>query len=62
MEFQWLGLHAFTAGGMGLISGPGTKVPHAAWQGKKKEREKKKKSCCFLKHANPPRGTVTPSL
>ena len=28
---QWLRLHALTAGGMGLITGRGTKIPRAAW-------------------------------
>ena len=34
---QCLGLHASTAGSKGLISGQGTKIPHAEWQ-KKKEK------------------------
>ena len=29
LEVQWLGLRAFTAGGMDLIPGQGTKIPHA---------------------------------
>ena len=28
---QWLGLWASSAGGMGLIPGWGTKIPHAMW-------------------------------
>lgn len=37
---QWLGLHASTAGGMGLIPGHGTRIPHAEQCGKKKEPHK----------------------
>ena len=41
LAVQWLGLHAATAGGMGWIPGPGTKIPRAlAWPKKKKERAK----------------------
>ena len=29
---------ASNGGGMGLIPGGGTKIPHAAWRGKKKKR------------------------
>ena len=29
---QWLGLGASTTGGMGMISGQGTKLPHATMQ------------------------------
>ena len=39
---QWLGLQASAAGGMGLIPGCGTKIPHAARHApppKKKIRE-----------------------
>ena len=51
---QWLGLHAFTAGGMGSIPGPGTKVPHAAWQGqKKKEREREEEAMLLLETCRP---------
>ena len=32
---QWLSLHAFNAGGMGLIPGWGNKIPHATWPSKK---------------------------
>ena len=28
MEVQWLELRTFTAKGLGLISGPGTKIPY----------------------------------
>ena len=28
---QWLRLHDSNPGGMGLIPGQGTRVPHAAW-------------------------------
>ena len=30
---QWLGLHAFTAKGVGSVPGQGTKIPQATWQG-----------------------------
>ena len=30
---QWLRLRTSSAGGIGLTSGPGTKIPHATWQG-----------------------------
>ena len=33
LEVQWLRLCALNAGGMGLIPGQGTKIPHAAWCG-----------------------------
>ena len=38
---QWLGLHAFTAEGVGLIPGWGTKIPQAAWCGQRKKKKKK---------------------
>ena len=39
---QWLGLHASTARGMGSIPGQGTKIPHAAHHGQKKQKQKQK--------------------
>ena len=30
---QWLGLHASTAEGLGVIPGWGTKIPQIKWQG-----------------------------
>ena len=33
---QWLRLHVSSAGGMGLIPGWRTKMPHAVWHGKTK--------------------------
>ena len=33
LAVQWLRLHAATAGGMGSIPGPGTKILHAGWCG-----------------------------
>ena len=36
---QWLGLCAHTAGGLGLIPGWGTKIPHAVWHGPEKKEE-----------------------
>ena len=32
---QWLRCHTSTAGGMGLIPGWGTKIPHDTWCGQK---------------------------
>ena len=43
LDIQWLGLHAFTAEGMGLIPGWGTKIPQAVWYSKKKKKKKKSK-------------------
>ena len=34
---QWLGLHAFTAEGLGSIPGQRTKIPQAASRGQKKQ-------------------------
>ena len=39
---QWLGLHASTAGGAGLIPGWGTKILHAMRHSRKKRKKKKK--------------------
>ena len=33
LAVQWLGLHTFTAKGVGSVPGQGTKIPQAAWQG-----------------------------
>ena len=41
---QWLRLCASTAGGLGLIPGQGTKIPHATWHNQKK-KNKKTKNC-----------------
>ena len=41
LAVQWLGLHASTAGGMGLIPRQGTKIPQATWCGQKKKKKKK---------------------
>ena len=38
---QWLGLRASTAGGMGLIPGGGSKIPHAAGHGQNKQTNRK---------------------
>ena len=40
---EWLRLQAFTAGGMGLKPGWGTKIPHAQWGS-----QKKKSGSCLL--------------
>ena len=42
LAVRWLGLRASTAGGMGSITGRGTKIPHAAWCGQKEKKKKKK--------------------
>ena len=39
LSVQPLGLHAFSAGHAGSISGLGTKTLHAAWLGQKKSIE-----------------------
>ena len=47
---QWLRLHASFAGGMGLIPGWGTKIPHAVGQGQKTKQDQKTPSMlgtCF---------------
>ena len=36
---QWLGLHASTAGGMGSIPHPGSKISHVTWHGQKEEKK-----------------------
>ena len=53
LQVQWLKLCASNAGDLCLISGSGTKIPHAWWlsQGKikkerKNEREKKRMPVC----------------
>ena len=38
LETQWLGLHAFTAGGTGLIPDQGTRILHTAQLAGKKKR------------------------
>ena len=38
-EFQWLRLHASTAGGTDLVPGWGTKIPHAVWCGQKTNKQ-----------------------
>lgn len=38
-----LAICAPTAGGAGLITGKGTKIPHDAWHSQKKKKRKKKK-------------------
>ena len=39
LEVQWLRLRASNAGGVGLIPGQGTKIPHASKTKKKKEKK-----------------------
>jgi len=36
---QWVGLHASTAGGMGVIPGQGTKILYALQQSQKKNKK-----------------------
>ena len=38
LTVQWLGLRASTAGGVGSIPGWGTRIPHATWCGRRKEK------------------------
>ena len=40
---EWLRHHTPNAGGMSLIPGQGTKIPHAAQHDQKKKKERKKK-------------------
>ena len=40
---QWLGLHAFTAKGLGSIPGWGTKAPQAVQCDKKKKKKPEEK-------------------
>ena len=43
LEVQWLRPFTSNAGGVGLIPGWGTKIPHAAEHGQKVKKKKKKK-------------------
>ena len=38
---QWLRLSASSAGGMSLIPGQGTEIPHVTWYSQKKKTKKK---------------------
>ena len=38
LAVQWLRLHASTAGGVGLISGQGTKIPKVLRHGQNKQK------------------------
>ena len=49
MVVQRLGLHAFTARGMGLIPALGTKIPHATWYGQKVKKKERERQHCFKK-------------
>ena len=44
LEVHWLGLHALSAEGLGLISDWGTEIPHATWQ----DQKIKLKNKCIL--------------
>ena len=46
---QQLGLHAFTARGMGLIPALGTKIPQATWYGQKVKKKKEKDNTVLKK-------------
>ena len=50
---QWLRLCTSTAGGMSLIPGQGTKIPYAAGNGQKRNKNKFKKPLLFLKQDFP---------
>ena len=45
---QWLRLHASTAGGMGLTSGQGTKIPLAVWYSQKRNLRGNKNGNIFV--------------
>ena len=42
LAVQWLGLHTFTAVGLGSIPGRGTKIPQASRHGQKKKKKNTK--------------------
>ena len=48
---QWLRLHAFNAGGMGLIPGQETKIlhaiPHDVQHGQKFKKQQQKNTCIY---------------
>ena len=46
---QWLRLSASSAGGMSLIPGQGTEIPHVTWYSQKKKQKKKRTSSHMLK-------------
>ena len=51
LAVQWLAVWAFTAKGLGSISGQGTKLPQAPQLGqKKKERKKMALGCITFKN------------
>ena len=43
---QWLRLRTSSAGGIGLTSGPGTKIPRATWQPNNKKNAQEFQSVC----------------
>ena len=45
---QLLGLHAFTAEGLGLIPSRGSKIPQTAWRGQNKNKTKIKKKPLYI--------------
>ena len=47
---QLLGLHAFTAEGLGLIPSRGSKIPQTAWCGQNKNKTKIKKTIVYTSH------------
>ena len=50
---QWLRLCTSTAGGMSLIPGQGTKIPYAAGNGQKRNKNKFKKTFIIFKTGLP---------
>ena len=48
LAVQWLRLHAFTAEGLGLIRGRGTKIPQATWHGPKKKKKKEERTAALV--------------
>ena len=40
---QWVRLHASNAGGVSLVSGGGTKIPHASQSNQKKKKKAKER-------------------
>ena len=46
---QWLGLCAFTAKGLGLIPGWGTKIPQAMQLSQKKKKQQQK-TAAYMEH------------
>ena len=58
LAVQWLKIHTSNAGGEDLISGQGTKIPHATGRGQKKKNPAKYLDFCPCQgtSGDPPRG------